>query len=164
MTRACFLFILVACLKQAPSAESNIVARVDGLPIQKAELNREMTRYRAEVYAGHPVVPSEFLQKRALAALVKIKVQEIMLVKYQLWPYADYVALLNDLEQTNASRRKAASQGNVLYGPVVYDEMEFFDYRFSIAVIKLKQILKLNESGYSRLLAKAIRKAKLRLI
>lgn len=118
------------------SAQTTDLGSVNGISISKQELQREMMRYRAEVYNS-----VELLRKKALDSLSLIKVQEKLLIQRNLWPYKNYQDFLKDLEDTNASRKKIVENKQVIYGPVSYDEQTFFDYRFSNALIQLKQML-----------------------
>ncbi len=131
---------------------------VNGLDITKTEVQREMRKYRSEVYSlvnnsnkkaksskafweaekVNGVTGIELLRKKAIDSLTTIKVQEKLLVSRNLWPYKDYSAFLEDLKNTNESRKKSVANDQVVYGPVEYSEQTFFDYRFANALIQLK--------------------------
>jgi len=81
------------------------------------------------------------LRQKAIDSLVAIKVQEKMLTERNLWPYSNYQEFLTDLKNYNANRRQMAANGQILYGPIEFDEQTFFDYRFHNALIQLKQRL-----------------------
>src|SRR5690606_4458445 len=83
----------------------------------------------------------DLLRQKAIDSLVAIKVQEKMLTERNLWPYSSYQEFLTDLKNYNANRRQIAANGQVLYGPIEFDEQTFFDYRFHNALIQLKQRL-----------------------
>lgn len=136
------------------------VGTIQGISIGKEEVQREMRKYRAEVYsliadknattkAGttfweqqiNGVKAIDILRKKAIDSLAIIKVQEKLLVERGLWPYKDYDEFLTDLKNNNENRRKQATNNQVIYGPVEYSEQTFFDYRFNNALILLKQKL-----------------------
>ncbi|WP_294080802.1 hypothetical protein [Proteiniphilum sp. UBA5384] len=127
--------------------------------ITRDELNREMERCKASVinrivtehgitdmigfwekrYDGH--YPREILQQQAMDTLAVLKVQERLLQERELWPYKHYSELLSDLDETNKERARIVSEGGVIYGPINYNELIFFDYRFGNAIIQLKKEL-----------------------
>jgi hypothetical protein len=146
---------------QPATVNRDVVARVNSLPIQKAELLREMSRYRADVYIHTATAPENGLKKKAFLSLTTIKIQEALLKKYHLWPYGDYHEFLLTLQQTNQQRRKATNEGKVVYGPIVYDETTFFDYSFSNAVLKLQHQWHMGDPVYQRLIRKQAARAKL---
>src|SRR5690606_8263974 len=161
------------------------IATIDGRDVTRAELDREMQRCRASVnnqivdkygvtdmtgfwereYGGQ--TPLESIQQSALDTLVVFKVQERLLAERNLWPYKHYSELISDLEKTNEARAKAAKEGAVIYGPISYTERAFFDYRFSNAVIRLKEKLVEEETlavgDIEAVYAKYIRKQKNRV-
>ena len=110
--------VLISCL--VASAQTRELGSVNGISIAKQELQREMMRYRAEVYNS-----VELLRKKALDSLTLIKVQEKLLIQRNLWPYKNYQEFLKDLEDTNASRKRTVENKRVIYGPVSYDEQTF---------------------------------------
>ncbi|MGV3642328.1 MAG: hypothetical protein ACO1NZ_17525 [Adhaeribacter sp.] len=158
-----FLSVLLALLiSQAPvfaQSATKALGTINGLPVTQEEMLREMRQYRSAVVARFPrqvkagkgdfwhtaeaggVYPIALLRKMALDSLAKIKVQEQLLRERKLWPYASYQDFLQDLHQTNAARQQAAAAEQVSYGPVSYSEQVFFDYRFTNALIQLKQQL-----------------------
>ncbi|HEY0670431.1 MAG TPA: hypothetical protein VGD22_19770 [Sphingobacteriaceae bacterium] len=87
------------------------------------------------------IKPVMVLRKLALDSLVKIKVQEKLLRERNIWPYKSYSDFISDFHRTNELRKKALVNKQVVYGPVEYSEETFFDYRFSNALIQLKQQL-----------------------
>lgn len=125
------------------------IGTVDGVNVAKEEVRREMRRYRFEVYNFvaskkgeiNGAESIEILRKKAIDSLAVIKVQEKLLTERNLWPYKDYQEFLTDLHNSNNNRRKLSANGQVIYGPVEYNEQTFFDYRFSNALIQLKQKL-----------------------
>ncbi|MGV3502958.1 MAG: hypothetical protein ACO1O1_04575 [Adhaeribacter sp.] len=149
---ALLLFQALAFAQSATKA----IGTVNGLPVTQEELLREMRQYRSAIVAllppsakggrtdywhtaeGGGEKPIVLLRKMALDSLARIKVQEQLLRERKLWPYDTYQDFLRDLHQTNAARRQSKQ---VSYGPLTYSEQGFFDYRFSNALIQLKQQL-----------------------
>lgn len=160
LTLLLFFGLLSACTFNKPD---NMQKEIEGhnrvIVVTRDELNREMERCRATVinrivtehgitdmsgfweksFNGH--LPQKIIQQQALDTLVVFKVQELLLQERGLWPYANYPELLSDLKVTNENRTRMASEGDVIYGPVNYTELIFFDYLFSNAIIQLKKRL-----------------------
>jgi hypothetical protein len=152
-------FYLYTQSSQAAPTDRAIIAHINGLPVEKSELSREMTRYRAGVYA-HGAGHTSQLRTQAFAAIKRIKVTEEELKRNNLWPYQDYQEFLRSFDKTNAERRKAASEGKPVYGPVKYDEITYFDYCFTNAVLKFQSSKHITDQAYRRLIAKRMSKAK----
>jgi hypothetical protein len=121
--------------------KTNSVGTVNGIVVTKEEVQREMTRYRAEVIGLIADKALGQLRNKALKALTLIKIQEQMLQKHRLAPYKSYSEFLDHLQRTNALRKEKVANGQIIYGPVEFSEQAFFDYRFSNAIIRLKQQL-----------------------
>lgn len=130
--------------------KAQTIGTIAGIEITKEELQREMRKYRAEVYRsvnrerkGANAV--DLLRERALTSLKILKVQEKMLMERDIWPYKNYQEFLTDMEQNNHKREHMVADNQVIYGPVTFNEQTFFDYRFHNALIQLKYKL-LNDS------------------
>lgn len=135
------------------------VAYINGQSVEIAELRREMLRHRSNVYSGYAKIfdlsqvhnfwyadlegtkPMDSLRNRALKALVEIKVQQKLLEEKKLWPYNNYRDFQIAWREENEYRVNQVQQKGVIYGPVVYTEQVFFDYKFSNALITLKNVL-----------------------
>lgn len=143
-----------------------IVAQVDEFPIQAAEFRREMDAFR-------PIVMSEFVQKhrlthiprdfwdtyyggqrpidvirkRALDTLTRIKVLQALLVEHGLSASTRYEAVMKDRQYVNRNRRKAADRGQIIYGPVQYDEANYFAYVFSNQLLRLQDLIDDGKNG-----------------
>lgn len=145
--------IAIATISDKPVAHINIQ------PVEVAELKREMLRYRSAIYSEYAAKfdlskindfwnanlggkkPIDSLRCRALKALTEIKVQQQLLEKHNLWPYKSYDELLTTLQQENEQRRQKLQRKEIIYGPAIYTEQGFFDYKFSNALILLKRNL-----------------------
>jgi hypothetical protein len=144
-------------LKVDAFAQENIYKAISEENIDDRELQREMLRYRAQIvsdftqkyqlnnlqnfweniYQGRS--PKKALEELALTNLLKIKIQEQWLKAEGLWPYKNYDEFLNAMAEENKERDKLQNEGQVIYGPVLFQEQTYFDYKFSNAIIKLKQ-------------------------
>jgi|GEM_PF-2742953 len=150
------IFIFCGSIAASPLS---VVAYVNDSPVEAAELKREMVRYRAVVYNEYAkafdlskvkdfwhtdfegTTPMDSLRNKALKSLIEIKVQQQLLEENRLWSYNTYGELLAALEQENEQRQQKALKKEIIYGPVVYSEQIFFDYKFSNALIVLKNSL-----------------------
>ena len=89
--------------------------------------------------------PVDSLRNRALKALTAIKVQQQLLEEKKLWPYKNYGELQSAMQQENTQREQKVQRKEIIYGPAVYTEQVFFDYKFSNALIALKHHLAGNQ-------------------
>ncbi|WP_119079239.1 hypothetical protein [Chitinophaga alhagiae] len=108
------------------------VGYIDGLPVTATEVKREMMNARWQQADGN----TEAVHQLAVAALVRLKVQEKLLLGENLWPFKTYAALLGELQKTNAARK---AKGAVYVGPQTYTEDDFYQYCLNNAVIVLKE-------------------------
>ena len=153
----CINSIAMAMVMEKP------VAYINNQPVDAAELKREMLRHRSAIYNEYAAKfnlfkisdfwnanlggkrPIDSLRYRALKALIEIKVQQQLLKKHSLWPYKNYGELLAALQQENEQRRQKVERKEIIYGPAIYTEQSFFDYKFSNALILLKKNLYENQ-------------------
>lgn len=157
---AVLLGSLVGFTHAAAIVDSLKTISIKDYTVDEREYKREYDRYRSTImvkYAGkitdqstlsefwetavQGTSPAQNLKDTVLYALKRLKVQEKLLNKYGLWSYSDYGQFLRDMELTNESRKKAVAEGKVIYGPIVYSERAFYDYKFSNAVIHLKRVI-----------------------
>jgi hypothetical protein len=157
------LLSFVFSLQAYKDMRGQIVARINGEPVYQEELNREMTRYRSAV-PGYGSDHQQQLKLKAMKALRYIKVQEKQLFKDHLWPYHNYPEFLATLANTNTERRKAATAGQPLYGPVTYDETTFFDYCFSNSALKFQSSHHISDPDYRRQMSKRAAAAKVLML
>ncbi|WP_262249679.1 right-handed parallel beta-helix repeat-containing protein [Parapedobacter soli] len=148
---------------------------VNGLPVEMAELKREMSRLRARVIGefarAHQLThiddnfwntrydgqrPIDVIRNRALDTLVSIKVQQQLMLEYVLLPDTRYHVMMCDRESVNEHRRKAAESEEVIYGPVHYTESDYFDYLFTNRVLRLQTVLgKTTDKQYQEFIQQA---------
>jgi len=161
-------FITVSAVKGAVDTLGVVV--MDGQILDNRELEREIKRYRSSVLKDYAyqlqtisvadfwdteyegVTPKKKLEDKALQALKRLKVQEKMLKQKGLWPYETYQDLLTERPVNNERRKMAVQKSEIIYGPVEFTEQSFFDYQFSNAVIKLKQLMEGKEIPISKAL------------
>src|SRR5690606_15630964 len=139
---------IVTFLKKSLQLENNTVSAtllkdqhigiIQGIAITKEEIQREMRKYRAEVYglvsrenkikntAANAVWSAstadgtktiDRLRQQAIDSVVAMKVQEKMLTGRNLWPYSNCQEFLTDLKKYNANRGQMAANDQILYGP-----------------------------------------------
>jgi len=135
------------------------VIKINNQQVVKKEFQREMLRYKSQILAyfakKYPingtknfwvkdfdgVKPIEAIKKRANDSLIRIKIQQQLLMKYKLWHYHSYNELLTELKKFNTFRKYSVAANQIIYGPMEFDELSFFDYQFNNAIISLKKIL-----------------------
>lgn len=119
-----------------------------------------MQRYRAVVFSKYHSRRMDLLQDKAMEAMIAINVQEQLLKQNHCWPYTDYKNLLADRQKVNRERQLMAQRKQAVYGPVIYTEIDFFDYQFTNAILNLKRRLRWTDSKYKA----EIKKAELRAV
>lgn len=148
-----------------PSARTSVlsdgttVANVNGEPIAAAELRRELNRqrsavidyfrrtYDADLDAGFwqtdfdGEVPAETARQWALEAAVRTKLQLMLAESFGIVPGVSRDELLEEMERENARRKEARKAGLPVYGPVRFDESEFYDFYLGRVTAELKEKL-----------------------
>jgi hypothetical protein len=149
------LVVLISCKDQTPEP----VAWVNGHPITQSELKHWMLLEKANTfnyfYQKYNIdesdhfwtdkfggeVPINRLRKVALEKAVDCKVQQAIALKKGVIDYADFDAIVKELEQVNKAREKKVERGEPVYGPVKFTERTYFSYVFDKMVIDLKNKL-----------------------
>ncbi len=109
-----------------------VVATVNGDPVTAGELRREMARGSG---------PTETIRSRALKSLAEIKVQQALFRAKGIARDTGYAESLRQWEQENERRANAHQAGQPVYGPVTFEEDQYFRYRFDTDVAQLKERL-----------------------
>ncbi|PRX64593.1 hypothetical protein B0G52_119132 [Cohnella sp. SGD-V74] len=91
-------------------------------------------------------VPIEHARRAAKRNLVAVMVQLQLAKAHGLLDDIRYETFEQELKEENERRREALATGKIIYGPTEYAEPDFFNYRFSNLVIRLKE--KLRESDF----------------
>ncbi|MBE9916186.1 peptidyl-prolyl cis-trans isomerase [Paenibacillus donghaensis] len=144
---------------KADEQGEEVMATVDGIPVTVPEYNRAIQmnksrimnyfheKYSAEQtpsfwttsFAGE--IPLEILKKTALNESVNIKVRQMAAKEQGVLKDISYQGFLNQLEQENERRTKAAANHQIIYGPVQYNEDAYFEYIMTNAATAVKQKL-----------------------
>lgn len=161
------LLVLTVCTSAAfarGNSEANdpgdeIIATVDGVPITVQEFKRaiqinkpRVMNYFHEKYDAEQVssfwttsiggeVPLDKLQKAAFDESVDIKVRQMVAKEQGVLGDISYRDFLKQLEQENERRAKATAKGQVIYGPIQYNEEAYFAYIMTNAATTVKQKL-----------------------
>lgn len=85
--------------------------------------------------------PVDMLRERARHNLERIKVEQKLARKAGLIQDISWKGFVRDFNKENRRRSQALRSGQVVYGPKVMDAREYFDYRHSNMVIRLKEDL-----------------------
>ncbi len=135
------------------------VAKVNGEPIAVREFERRVLGNRAAAYSYFAgkygatdsaefwttsyggEAPLAWVKERALQECVRIKVEQILARHKGVVEDISYGAFLERLAQENERRRKALELGQPIYGPMQYEEDQFFSYLLSNVVIEVKRRL-----------------------
>jgi hypothetical protein len=153
-----FLAVKPGC-GQTGIPDSTIIATIENEPVVAGELKLIAQQYRASTISRflalcgcsyssrfwatevEGVTPSDYLKKMAFDTLVRIKVQQILARKYEIVNDITYAGFLRKLEQENQSREAAVRNHQVIYGPVKYSEIVYYNYIFREIALGLKKAL-----------------------
>ncbi|GLX66997.1 peptidylprolyl isomerase [Paenibacillus glycanilyticus] len=133
------------------------VAWVNGIPIEKEEMQTAMNRERSLVinyfhekygveesttfwngtYGGES--PKDLLKKNAMNKLVRYKVEGELAAEKNLVQSLDYKSFLTEWKSENKRREQTVAEGGVIYGPVAFSEDQYLQYTQSTLNIKLKE-------------------------
>lgn len=148
MRKFIYCFITAIWFAGSSFAQTNtVLGTINGSSFTDDELQREMLKHRATVLrllrtsnlSEQKLLTA--IKKAALDSLTIIKVQENLLKERSLWQYANYKAVLNDLETTNQARKQMAAKGQFFVGPAQFTQEGFYGYQFSNSLIELKRLL-----------------------
>jgi len=158
------LIVLAALLAftPVPQAEEDLfepVVRINGTPVAKGEFLILLSQQRAAVFnyfrdkygtQDHPTfwttsyggeIPAEKAKELALKEIVRIKTQQQLAQQHGILVDTSYAAFSSKLQQENQRRKQMVDQGQVIYGPIQYDEAGYYDYLISNMIIDLKEQL-----------------------
>lgn len=84
--------------------------------------------------------PLAMLKEKALKELLKVKIEQIMAKEEGLTKDVGYEAFLLKYSAENERRKKAVANNEVIYGPVQYEEAQYYFYLHSYMLSDLKDI------------------------
>lgn len=163
----CLIAAVIALIKTNPSSK-NVVAYVNGLAIDVREFHlvaeEERTgvltdltdRWGVEADQGFwklerdGITPASELERRTLDTLVRMKIEQQLMVEAGLLEDEGYGAFYDDWTQTNRQRKQAAERGEVIYGPVTYTKTQYYYLRQDKKVIELQEKLAVGSLAPSR--------------
>ncbi len=70
--------------------------------------------------------PSALLRQRTVERIIHEKVQQLLFLKLGLVEDIRYASFVKNLERLNRERESAARQGQVIYGPVRYTQIQYY--------------------------------------
>jgi hypothetical protein len=79
-------------------------------------------------HAAGGITPRAMLRSNTVARVVREKVEQSLFQKLGLVPEIGYDAFLAQFERTNLEREKAARQGQAVFGPVRYTQLQFYEH------------------------------------
>jgi len=118
------------------------VAKVNGEQLTEREF-----RYRYNRSGDGEAV--ETARENALKESIRIKVQQILFLDKDIQNDISYSSFLDDLERENKRRKNAIERKQVIYGPVQFNERDYFEYVFSNNVTAVKEKMKGRELHFS---------------
>lgn len=105
-----------------------VVITVDDEPITLDELLALEAMYSFELQKDKNVTFDDYIQS-LLDLGVELKTEQILFKKSGLIETINYKSFLYDLREENKQRQIKTQQGQVVYGPKVFDEKMFYMYR-----------------------------------
>jgi len=87
----------------------------------------------------------KLIEKRTINRIVRDTVQQLLFKDLGLIEDARYSVFLENLENLNANRERAAQQGRVIYGPVRYGVLQYYGHWMATLQIRAKEKLSRGE-------------------
>jgi hypothetical protein len=137
-----FLFAFLFCRLIVFSVEKNdttVIGFVNGEPLVFKELR--MSEMKCRISAND----SNSQQQKAFKLAVLIKLQQQIAKETGLIHDISYTSFLIDFQNENIRRKMAIQNNEVLYGPVQFTEENYFDYKLSNLILKLKEKLSIEK-------------------
>jgi len=72
---------------------------------------------------------------------IRRKIEQIVAKEFGVIADPSYQASFAEWKKENERRKKVKAEGGIIYGPVQYTEDGYYDYRFSMMVLKVKEKL-----------------------
>lgn len=94
-------------------------------------------------YGG--ATPADYAKQAALQRLIRLKLEQRLALERGVDAPADYSEYLRRWRHENERRKEALKTGAPLYGPVQYEEWNYYDYLHTNMVAALKEKLKDSE-------------------
>lgn len=73
--------------------------------------------------------PRALLQTNTVARIIREKVEQGLFQELSILPDASYAALLAEFQRVAQEREQAVRQGQAVYGPVRYTQLQFYEHR-----------------------------------
>lgn len=169
------LLIVIAVImgifrSQGGSAREFDVAMVNSSPIGIKEYKAAILHDRAKVFAYFQAtygaedgpdfwesnlrgeVPLEWLKKAAMKTVVANKAEQLLAQEQGLLQDPSYSIFLDDLEKENERRKRDVEDGRPVYGPLRYEEEDFYMVRQAHlrAELKKKKTMQVDPAEVSR--------------
>lgn len=155
---ACGVLVLMATALISCSHQSKPLLTINGREIFEKEYEAVMQQNVAQTVQHFQTVygaqytenfweseyqkesPAEYLSQVTIQELTQYVVQENLLAEYNLLPFHTYDDFLKQWKLENARREEAVQAGKVIYGPVSYEEREYYQYLLTNGLEELKRI------------------------
>ena len=85
--------------------------------------------------------PADILQKTAFNMAVDLKIQQMLAQKLGMIKDINYKSFHNEWIAENSRRKKAISNHQIIYGPLQFSELNYYDYVLTNLILKLKRTL-----------------------
>jgi len=141
------------------SSHDAVIMTVNNEHVTKEEFQKEMEELKSIVFAYFAdkydvsgmkhfwtdnfdgEVPLDFLKSKAMDKIKETRVKQILAKQNGIESYLDYASFKKKLEYENKRRKEAKRKNEPIYGPVQYQEREYYWYVMGNMVEELKKKL-----------------------
>jgi hypothetical protein len=148
---------------QDKCSDNATVFTVNNEPVSKAEFLNEMSGLKSTVFSAFAQkysvkdniefwttsydneTPIVVLKEKTMSSLKRMKIEQILFKKNGIAADISYSRFLKDLETENQRRKEALAKNEVIYGPKIYDKVEYYNVLHDNRVEELKNKLSSNQ-------------------
>lgn len=156
-----------AAVSASEMPDDTVVAKINGLPVQMREFMLMVNKNRSEVFSYFKQTynaedsetfwtdqfegesPSELVKQYAIDELKETKTEQALAIEYGIIENADYDKFFAEWKAENERRKTAKANNEVIFGPVEYRELDYFNYVHSNMEVELKKKLRETEFDFS---------------
>lgn len=132
-------------IKAQNTVVDSVLATVNSTPITRNEFKLFKQKLKSSVFqelqSNQIPLTSDSLKQRILKKAVEIKIQQLLAQQLGLIQDISYKNFYTEFQIENQRRADAIAKKQVIYGPVQFSEINYFDYHFSELILKIKKEL-----------------------
>lgn len=161
------VMLSAAAVPASEMPDDTVVAKINGLPVQMREFMLMVNKNRSEVFSYFKQTynaedsetfwtdqfegesPSELVKQYAIDELKETKTEQALAIEYGIIENGDYDKFVTEWKAENERRKAAKANNEVIFGPVEYREMDYFNYVHSNVIVELKKMIREMEFNFS---------------